>query len=345
MAGAHRIAGPPPGGPAEGDPGGGGPLSRVAIVLVEPREPGNIGAAARAMANMGLSRLVLVRPPAFLVPEAYRMALAAKPILEGAVVAEDLGAALAGYGLVGGTTRRGGSGRRGRLSPRAFAAEVPAAAAANDVAILFGREDSGLTNEELQYCQRLVTIPSSAGFGSLNLAQSVLVLAYEIFLAAGAGEGAPAARRRATTEQLEGLYGQMERVLLDIGYLHAANPARMMRVFRRLIGRAGPDAREVRALRGIFRQVDWYVGRHGDAPAPWSGPEQRIRAVPAAEEAFQPPKGETSCMKQGVAEVKHRLMEALQSDLCNDTDTFGPNNKPDSPDPRVRRGFLSGDAD
>lgn len=270
MAGAQRIAGRT-GGHAADDPGGCGALARVAVVLVEPREPGNIGAAARAMANMGLSRLVLVRPPAFLVPEAYRMALAAKPILEGAVVAEDLGSALAGYGLVGGTTRRGGSGRRGRVSPRAFAAEIPAVAEANDVAILFGREDSGLTNEELQFCQRLVTIPSSPGFGSLNLAQSVLLLAYEIFLASGAAAQEPAGRRRATTAELEGLYGHMEGVLLEIGYLHRENPARMMRVFRRLLGRAGPDEREVRSLRGVFRQVAWYAARRGQGPGPEGG--------------------------------------------------------------------------
>ena len=243
-------------------------LARVAIVLVEPREPGNIGAAARALANTGLSRLVLVRPPEFLVSEAYRLALAAKPILEGAVVAEDLGPALAGFSFVAGTTRRGGSARRGRVSPRALAAEIPGVAEANDVAILFGREDSGLTNEELEYCHRLVTIPSSAGFGSLNLAQSVLVVAHEIFLASGAAAGAPAGRRRATTTELEGLYGHMERVLLDIGYLHRENPARMMRVFRRLLGRAGPDEREVRALRGILRQITWYGGRKGDPPPP-----------------------------------------------------------------------------
>jgi tRNA/rRNA methyltransferase len=250
----------------------GRPLSdRIAIVLVEPREPGNIGAAARAMANMGLRRLVLVRPPAFLVPEAYRLALAAKPILEGAVVAEDLGGALAGFGFVAGTTRRTGSGRRGRITPRALAAELAGLAQADDAALLFGREDSGLTNEELQFCQRLVTIPSSAGFGSLNLAQSVLVLAYEIFVASGVAEGRPAGRRRATTVELESLYGHMERVLLDIGYLHPENPARMMRVFRRLLGRAGPDEREVRALRGIFRQVAWYAGRQGDRPAPEGG--------------------------------------------------------------------------
>jgi tRNA/rRNA methyltransferase len=268
VAGAHRIAGPPPGGPAADAPRGGGPLARVAIVLVEPREPGNIGAAARAMANMGLSRLVLVRPPDHLVPDAYRMALAAKPILEGAVVAADLGEALAGFGFVAGTTRRGGSGRRGRITPRALAAELPAVAEANEAALLFGREDSGLTNEELRFCQRLVTIPSSAGFGSLNLAQSVLVLAYEIFLASGAAEVQPAGRRRATTVELESLYGHMERVLLDIGYLHKENPARMMRVFRRLLGRAGADEREVRALRGIFRQVSWYAGRQGERPGP-----------------------------------------------------------------------------
>ena len=157
-------------------------LEKIAIVLVEPREPGNIGAAARAMANMGLSRLVLVRPPDHLVADAFRMALAARPILESAAVADDLAQALAGFGFVAGTTRRRGAGRRGRVTPRQLAAELPAVAAANDIAILFGREDSGLTNEELQYCQRLVTIPSSEGFGSLNLAQSVLAIAYEIFL-------------------------------------------------------------------------------------------------------------------------------------------------------------------
>jgi len=245
-------------------------LEKIAIVLVEPREPGNIGAAARAMANMGLSRLVLVRPPDHRVADAFKMALAARPILESAVVADDLAQALAGFGFVAGTTRRLGAGRRGRVTPRQLAAELPAVAAVNDVAILFGREDSGLTNEELQYAHRLVTIPSSAGFGSLNLAQSVLAVAYEIFLVGGASGsgGATASARRAPTADLEGLYAQMERVLLSIGYLDPANPAHMMRGFRRLIGRAGPDAREVKALRGIFRQMDWYLGRHGEPQGP-----------------------------------------------------------------------------
>lgn len=242
----------------------------VAIVLVEPREPGNIGAAARAMANMGLSRLVLVRPPNHLVPDAFKMALAARPILESAVVADDIVQALADFGFVAGTTRRAGAARRGRVTPRQLAAELPALSPASDVAILFGREDSGLSNDELQYCQRLVTIPSSDGFGSLNLAQAVLTVAYEIFLAFDTRDpGAPGPpARRASTADLEGLYGQMERTLLDIGYLDPQNPAHMMRVLRRLFGRAGPDAREIRALRGIFRQVDWFAGRRGERHGP-----------------------------------------------------------------------------
>jgi tRNA/rRNA methyltransferase len=259
-------------------------LKKIAVVLVEPREPGNIGAAARAMANMGLSRLVLVRPPEHRVADAFKMALAARPILEAAVVVDDLAQALAGFGFVAGTTRRLGAARRGRVTPRQLAAELPAVTVANDVAILFGREDSGLTNEELQYCQRLVTIPSSEGFGSLNLAQSVLAIAYEIFLAgdsAGSrGQGAPA--RRASTADLEGLYAQMERVLLGIGYLDPANPSHMMRVFRRLFGRAGPDSREVKALRGIFRQMDWYVGRHAGGAAPGSGSGGQRRRIDKA---------------------------------------------------------------
>jgi tRNA/rRNA methyltransferase len=248
-------------------------LEKIAIVLVEPREPGNIGATARAMANMGLTRLVLVRPPEHRVPDAFRMALAAKPILESAVVADDLAQALAGFGFVAGTTRRSGAGRRGRVTPRQFAAEVPSAAVANDIAILFGREDSGLTNDELHYCQRLVTIPSSAGFCSLNLSQSVLAIAYEIFLVddASVSRAPGALARRAETAELEGLFAHMEQVLSDIGYLDPTNPAHMMRVFRRLLARAGPDAREVKALRGIFRQVQWYVGRHGERPAPGTG--------------------------------------------------------------------------
>ena len=211
------------------------------------------------------------------------MALAARPILESAVVADDLAQALAGFGFVAGTTRRRGAGRRGRVTPRQLAAELPAVAAANDVAILFGREDSGLTNEELQYCQRLVTIPSSEGFGSLNLAQSVLAIAYEIFLvddSSGSGGPRPAGRGAPRPPTSRGCTRRWSGCCWSIGYLDPANPAHMMRVFRRLLGRAGPDAREVKALRGIFRQVAWYVGRRGERPAAGSGGDPGLTGRP-----------------------------------------------------------------
>lgn len=241
-------------------------LDRVAIVLVEPREAGNIGAVARAMANTGLSRLVLVRPAAHLVPDAFKMALAARPILERARVHDSVAEALEDFGFVAGTTRRGRTGRRARITPRALAAEIPAQAALNEVAILFGREECGLTNDELKYCHRLVAIPSSDAFPSLNLAQAVMVTAHELFVAAGDGAAGapPAALQRASSAVLEGLYGHMEGVLLEIGYLQPDNPGRMMATFRALLGRAGLDAREVKALRGVFRQVSWYARRTGD---------------------------------------------------------------------------------
>jgi tRNA/rRNA methyltransferase len=226
------------------------------------------------MANAGLSRLVLVRPADHLAPDALRMALAARPILEGAQVFDDLGAALAEFSFVAGTTRRGGAGRRARIAPRELAAQLRAVRRENAAAVLFGREESGLTNDELKYCHRLVTIPSSEGFASLNLAQAVMVVAYEIF-AAGEESGGPsgpgAPLRRASTAQLEGLFGQMEEVLLEVGYLQPSNPGRMMRVFRRLFGRAGLDEREAKALRGVFRQVAWYA-RRGAPAALTKGP-------------------------------------------------------------------------
>ena len=135
----------------------------------------------------------------------------------------------------------------------------------NRCAVLFGREDRGLTNEEVEICQRLVTIPTSPEAESLNLAQAVLVLAYEIFLAAdGSGDGRQEkARTLAPNSEMEGLYLHMEAVLLDIGYLDSNNPRHMMRVLREVFSRAALDEREVSALRGIFRQLNWYADSAG----------------------------------------------------------------------------------
>ncbi len=241
------------------------PLPDIAVVLVEPQEAGNIGATARAMSNMGLRNLILVKPVPHLVPEAYRMAMAGKGILEGAVLADTLAAALNGYGFVTGTTRRKGKARYGRVDPRAAAVEVVGRSRRNRCAVVFGREDKGLTNLELELCHLLVTIPASADSESLNLSQAVLLVAYEIFLAAEGEVGGPK-RRLAPLWQLEGMYDHAGKVLLEIGYLHRNNPRRMMRVFRKIFARAGLDEREVRAIRGVFRQVEWYCRKAGAAP-------------------------------------------------------------------------------
>lgn len=244
--------------------------SEIAVVLVEPQEPGNIGAAARAMANMGLRRLVLVRPVNHLVPAAFRMALLGRSILERAEVHDGLAAALEPFGFVAGTTRRKGKARQGMVDARAAAAELTRKSRCNSCAVVFGREDSGLTNSELELCHRFITIPSSPRCQSLNLAQAVLVMAYELFLARsmGTAEPVPSAKRLAPHATVEEMFLHAERVLLAIGYLHTNNPKRMMRALRNIFARAGLDEREVRAVRGIFRQVEWYCrqARTGSFP-------------------------------------------------------------------------------
>ncbi len=237
--------------------------SNIAVVLVEPREAGNIGAVARAMSNMGLDRLVLVRPVDYSGSAAYRLALGGREILEKAAVVSELGRALENFHFVVGTTRREGGSRRGRISPRVLAAEVARLNQSNKTALLFGREDRGLTNEELKYCHRLVTIPSTSEHRSLNLAQAVMVVTYELFLVGNDALTAPleaVVRKLAPHAHLEDLYGHMEKALRRIDYLHESSSQRMMGVFRRILARAALDEREVRALRGIFHQIEWYAG-------------------------------------------------------------------------------------
>jgi tRNA/rRNA methyltransferase len=239
--------------------------ANIAVVLVEPKEGGNIGAVARAMSNMGLNRLVLVRPVDYSDSPAYRTALGGREILEQAVVASDLGRALENFHFVVGTTRREGDSRKERISPRVLAAEVARLSQSNETAILFGREDRGLTNGELKYCHRLVTIPSSSENRSLNLAQAVMVVAYELFLVGNEAVTAPleeAVRKMAPRAHLEDLFTHMEEALRRIDYLHERSPERMMGVFRRVLARAALDEREVRALRGIFHQIEWYAGEN-----------------------------------------------------------------------------------
>ena len=232
---------------------------RIAIVLVEPQNPGNIGMVCRAMKNMGLGDLRLVNPCAYDHPEAFKFAVSARDVLENASVFSSLPEALADSPLSVGTTRRHGKYRQEIVSPEAIARKILSELGDRRGAFVFGREDHGLTTDELSLCRCHATIPSAPEYGSLNLAQSVLIFCYELFKA-GAEIPAAGVRSIASVDETEELLKHMETSLLRIGYLNPQNPAHIMRTFRRLFARAELDSREVAILRGMMSQVDWATG-------------------------------------------------------------------------------------
>lgn len=229
---------------------------QIRIVLVGTSHPGNIGAAARAMKTMCLDQLVLVNPVAFPHAEASARAAGAADVLEQARVVPSLDAALAGCVLVAGTSAR----RRGLappgLSPRDCIRELIAVSPDDDVAIVFGRERTGLTNLELDRCHCLAQIPSNPSYGSLNLAAAVQVMAYECLLAReGVHPVARRARGHATTGEMEGLFAHLESAARDSGFLDPDSPRQLMRRFRHLFSRARLDAGDVNMLRGLLNAL------------------------------------------------------------------------------------------
>lgn len=233
-------------------------LDNVRIVLVNTSHPGNIGAAARAMKTMGLSDLRLVAPLRYPCAEETARASGADDLLARARVHDTLAPALEGCALVVGTTARSRTLEWPRHLPREAAERLIGAAWNAPVALVFGRESSGLSNEETDLCQALVTIPANPEYSSLNLAAAVQVLSYELRLAAlaeqaGDGGGDPAGPP-AGFDEMEGLYAHLERVLVDVEFLDPGNPRHLMRRLRRLFGRALPSRNEVNILRGILTQ-------------------------------------------------------------------------------------------
>lgn len=229
----------------------------ISIVLVEPQSPGNIGMVCRAMKNMGLSRLRLVKGCDRFHPESLKFAVAAKNLLEQAVLFDDLASALADCHLTIGTTRRHGKYRQEILSPPEVGALLRNQAGPDcQAAIVFGREDSGLTTDELSLCRWHATIPSDADYGSLNLSQAVLIFCYELGKAADSPGGGRLEQMAASLE-MESLFTQMDTCLQKIGFLNEQNPGHIMRSLRRIFFRAGLDSREVSILRGMLTQIDW----------------------------------------------------------------------------------------
>jgi len=249
-------------------------LSNFAIVLCSPQKASNIGGVARGMMNMGLGSLVLVAPECDpFSHEAMRMARDAWPLIEKAKaeVFPSLKEALSGFHFALAVTGRKGK-RRGALhSPRFLAGQLIERGATEKIAMVFGPEDRGLEADQLALCQDTLTIPTDDPFKSLNLAQAVLIVAYELFLAgkevakkaASAKEEKSNESKKVKLEQLEPFYGDLQEVLLEIGYLNAQNPEHIMLDLRRLFGRAGLSERELRILRGMIRQIRW-AGKDND---------------------------------------------------------------------------------
>jgi tRNA (cytidine32/uridine32-2'-O)-methyltransferase len=242
-------------------------LQNIRVVLVNTSHPGNIGGAARAMKNMGLSRLVLVDPLDFPSGEAVARASGATDILDNAQVVKTLEEALAGCNLVLGTSARDRRIPWPLLDPRECATTcLEQAGQGGEVALVFGREYAGLTNEELQRCQFHVHIPSNPDFSSLNLATAVQVLAYEVRMAWLATQGLPTKQEKlettamlnaqpATIDEMELFYGHLESTLVEIGFLDPQKPRHLMSRLRRLYGRCGISKLEMNILRGILTET------------------------------------------------------------------------------------------
>ena len=239
-------------------------LSHIRVVLINTSHPGNIGATARAMKVMGLTDLHLVTPKTFPCSEATAMASGADDLLQRAVIHQSLDTALAGCSLVLGTSARKRSLPMPQLDLRSAAQNALAEAEGRNIAILFGQERAGLTNDEMQRCHQLVHIDTNPEYSSLNLSQAVQVMAYELRMAVIGGAGvsiAPSDWVPVDAGQMEMFFVHLEQTLLDIKFMNPEQPKRLMARMRRLFNRARPDQNEINILRGILAASQWAAGK------------------------------------------------------------------------------------
>lgn len=233
-------------------------FENISVVLVDTVQPGNIGSAARAMCNMGLSRLKLVNPRGVLSSECLKMAGKAVDVVTGAGVFNSLGEALQDENVVVATTSSRDRAAKQRLfSPREIAPLVRQYAASQKVALVFGSEKRGLMDDHLALCQYLVTIPAHSGHPVLNLAQAVMVLAYEIYSCGEVDLSPPA--ELASQQMREEMFEHVEKTLLRIGFLSSSNPGHIMNSVRRFLGKAELTPRDIQIVRGILSQVEWFA--------------------------------------------------------------------------------------
>lgn len=259
----QNTAVPPASGAAPSRSPSGG-FTSTRFVLVEPSHPGNVGAAARALKTMGFSRLVLVAPRVPHVqsdPEAVAMASGADDVLASAHVVSTLGEALSGVHWSIALTARTREYGPPRLAPRAAAAHACTQVESGDIALVFGNERTGLANEHVEQCSALAHIPANPAYSSLNLAQAVQVLAYELRVAFLELASEPAQQQAADTgtlaqsDEIERMYLHLENALIALDFLDPRNPKKLMPRLRRLFARTGLEREEVNILRGIAKHI------------------------------------------------------------------------------------------
>ena len=236
----------------------------IRFILVGTTHPGNIGAAARAMKTMGLHQLHLVAPLHYPSAEATARASGADDVLATSVVHEDLASALIGCEQVYAMSARLRHLQVPVKDPRQAVTDItPRVQAGATVAIVFGREHSGLSNAELDHCQQLIHIPANPDYSSLNLAAAVQVMAYEIKMQFAAGIDAGRigeTRHTVTSDEMEYFYAHLEKTIIKIGFMDPDNPRNLMRRLRRLFSRSDPDQNELQIMRGILSAVEQQQG-------------------------------------------------------------------------------------
>lgn len=239
-------------------------LKLVRVVMVNPLYGGNVGSVCRAMANMGVEDLALVTPVRLDLDEARKMACHATGILEARQTFDRLEDAIADCSLVFATTARGGLYRCHASTPREAAAGILAATATGRAAIVFGREDRGLTNDELMLCSHVIQIPTTVEYASLNVAQASLICLYEIFVASGVYEPPREKSPEATSELRERMFGIWRETLMQIGFMDDEKADHMMQGFRRIMARGALTVDDVHIMMGVARQSQWAAsGRIG----------------------------------------------------------------------------------
>lgn len=231
----------------------------ITIVLNRPKYPGNVGSVARCARNMGIEKISVVGNRDLAVEEMKQMATHfAASIVARIQHFDRLDEALARFNFIVGATSRRGSGRGPVISPREMAERLMDISQDNEVALLFGPEDMGLSNNDLRFCHLLVTIPTSKHNKSINLSHAVMILCYEIF-SAHLEPLEAFTPRLAESVELEGMYEQMKALLTKVGFLNTPQPDYWMMHIRRFLSRTNLFSKEVKIIRGIFRQLDWYM--------------------------------------------------------------------------------------